>query len=52
MNTIRAITGACEAGVKQFVQSLGNIPKELTVAGVIEITKGRYGDKEFEGFFR
>ena len=46
----RAITGACEFGVKSFVESV-KIPKSLTVKKVIELTSGRYGSEQFAKFF-
>jgi hypothetical protein len=46
----RAITGACEFGVRQFVES-NAIPKKLTVRKVIELTNGNFGDKQFSEFF-
>ncbi len=46
----RAITGACEFGVRSFCEST-KIPKTLTVSKVIELTDGKYGSREFAGFF-
>lgn len=47
----RAITGACEYGVKQFCEST-KIPEKLTVSKAIELTNGRYGSDKFAGFFK
>ena len=47
----RAITGACEAGTRQFVKSLDKIKKEYSIAEIIEITQGQYGSEEFKDFF-
>jgi hypothetical protein len=46
----RAITGACEFGVKSFCESV-KIPKQITVSEVIDLTKGKYGNKDFKKFF-
>jgi hypothetical protein len=46
----RVITGACEAGVRQFLATR-KVPKKLSVAKAIEITRGAYGNEGFEGFF-
>ena len=47
----RAITGACEAGTRHFVESLDKVKKEYSIAEIIEITKGQYGSEEFKNFF-
>ena len=48
----RVITGACEAGTKGFVQSLGDKVKDhYTIAEMIEVTKGQYGNSTFCAFF-
>ena len=46
----RAITGACETGVKMFCES-HNVPESLTVADAIKITSGRYNHQQFAEFF-
>ena len=45
-----AITGACEFGVRSFVES-AKVPKGLTVKKVIELTRGQYGANQFAAFF-
>ena len=45
----RAITGACEFGVKNFCESI-EVPKELTVSRVIKLTQGKYGNDSFKSF--
>ena len=45
----RCITGACESGVKEFVQSI-EVPKKLTMKVVLGLTKGHYGDKDLRNF--
>ena len=47
----RTITGACEAGVKNWM-STHNVPESLTVGDVIAMTKGAFGAGEFAEFFR
>ena len=47
----RAITGACELGVKGFCESI-KVPKNVSVLEVIKLTKGKYGNEEFEKFFK
>ncbi|MCL2469522.1 MAG: hypothetical protein FWF24_04740, partial [Alphaproteobacteria bacterium] len=47
----RAITGACEFGVKRFMESV-EIPNLITPAVVIEATRGRYGHEEYKSFFQ
>jgi hypothetical protein len=47
----RAITGACEAGVRGFVEQVSDLPEKLTVAEVIKRTKGHYGADAFAKFF-
>jgi len=46
----RAITGACEAGTRGFVQQNGQ-KETYTINEMIEVTKGQYGNKEFTEFF-
>jgi len=47
----RVITGACSAGVKQFIESTGIQPKKFSVNEIAKITKGNYGNQEFCRFF-
>ena len=47
----RAITGACEAGTRNFVKSLDKVKKEYSIAEIIEITQGNYGSEKFKNFF-
>jgi len=46
----RAITGACEGGVRQWMQS-HQVPDKLTVASAIKLTTGAYGSQGFAKFF-
>ena len=49
----RVITGACAAGTKMFVASLGDEVKEhYTIAEMMEVTKDQYGYSTFCEFFR
>lgn len=48
----RIITGACQQGTQKFVDSLGETLKEsYTVAEIMEMTKGGYGNEVFCKFF-
>jgi len=47
----RAITGACEAGTRQFCETGGKLPDKLTIADAIKRTKGQYGADVFAKFF-
>ena len=48
----RVITGACEFGVKDFVEHQKEIPEKISIGEVIARTKGVYGNQEFSGFFK
>jgi len=48
----RVITGACGAGVKQFVESKGIQKEDITVRKIVEITNGHYGHEKFVAFFK
>lgn len=50
IQSYRAITGACEYGVRQFCESI-KVPKKLKVSKVIELTKGNFGHAVYAGFF-
>ncbi len=48
----RIITGACSFGTKDFVSNrLIKREKEYTIAEMIEVTKGEYGNTSFSNFF-
>src|ERR1700693_1249885 len=47
----RSITGACSFGTKDFVISAGIAKKSYTIAEIISLTKGRFGNGEFAKFF-
>lgn len=47
----RCITGACEYGAKNFVESQKTRKKKFTVKEIINLTKGQYGHSEFKDFF-
>jgi len=47
----RVITGACEFGVRDFCQGK-KLPSKLSVAMVIELTNGKYGNEKFQEFFK
>ena len=48
----RVITGACEMGVRQFVEAQGKLPEKISLKEVIKRTKESYGSKEFARFFK
>jgi len=46
----RAITGACQAGIEEFIKSKGKIKKKYQLSEILEETKGSYGyDKFIDG---
>ena len=47
----RVITGACEAGTKHFVRGLTKTKAKYTIAELIKLTAGQYGNKTFAKFF-
>jgi hypothetical protein len=47
----RVITGACEAGTKHFVSSLTKTKAKYTIAELIKLTDGQYGNETFAKFF-
>ncbi len=47
----RTITGACEGGVRAWMEQR-QTPDKITVAGVVELTKGAYGADAFAAFFQ
>ena len=51
IESYRVITGACESGVRHFVESVGNTKARYTVKEVINLTKGQYGHEEYKNFF-
>ena len=49
----RVITGACSFGTKDFVENyLSKKKDEYTIREMIELTRGRYGNRTFEDFFK
>ena len=47
----RVITGACQQGTEQFLQSLGSLKEAYTVREAIALTEGQYGADRFREFF-
>nr|DAE46854.1 MAG TPA: hypothetical protein [Caudoviricetes sp.] len=47
----RVITGACEFGTKNFVNSLEKVKSKYSIRELIELTDGRYGSDRFKEFF-
>ena len=50
IQSYRAITGACEYGVKSFCDGV-KTPKSLTPKKVIELTMGQFGNDKYAEFF-
>jgi hypothetical protein len=48
----RVITGACESGTRNFVESKGKLPEKLIVSAVIDLTRGSFGNEMFEKFIK
>ena len=46
----RAITGACEGGVRAWMEQR-QTPETITVDGIVDLTNGAYGAEEFRKFF-
>jgi hypothetical protein len=46
----RVITGACQFGVKDFLEK-NKVPNKLSIKEVIKITQGHYGYERFKEFF-
>ena len=47
----RVITGACQFGIKDFLQRKAINQKSFTILKIIELTNGEYGGSEFKNFF-
>lgn len=50
IKSYRAITGACEFGVRDFCSDK-DLKRKYTVSDVIKLTKGKYGSSEYAAFF-
>ena len=48
----RVITGACRQGTQQFLDNLRKKKKSYTVAEIIELTKGQFGNTTFADFIK
>jgi hypothetical protein len=48
----RVITGACQQGVKSFIESAEIKPQKFTILEMAKKTKGQYGNAEFCNFFK
>jgi hypothetical protein len=51
IESYRVITGACESGVRHFVESVGKLKSKYTVREIAEITKGQFGNECYANFF-
>ena len=47
----RVITGACEAGTRNFVEHLTKKKKKYTIQEIVTATEGQYGSDTFREFF-
>ncbi|MBP9845809.1 MAG: hypothetical protein KBD43_07135, partial [Saprospiraceae bacterium] len=47
----RAITGACAAGVRNFIEGAGIKKKKYSINEIIKLTKNQYGGNSFSNFF-
>lgn len=47
----RIITGACQFGTEQFVDSLKTVKEKYTVAEMLKVTQGQFGADIFNRFF-
>lgn len=48
----RVITGACESGTRHFVETNSDKIKDtMTIADIIKITEGQYGNEDLKKFF-
>ena len=47
----RCVTGACSGGVEHFLNK-HNKKEKYTISEIIELTKGEYGNNDFEKFFQ
>jgi len=48
----RVITGACEFGVKRFMDSQSKVKKKYSIEEIIKITRGNYGNEAIAKFFK
>jgi hypothetical protein len=46
----RVITGACESGTRDFCEN-AELKDKMSIADLIEVTKGQYGNQTFKEFF-
>ena len=51
IQSYRAITGACEFGTKQFCESQ-KLKSKYSIAEVIKLTNGKFGNDKFKEFFK
>lgn len=47
----RVITGSCESGVRNFVESVNIDKDKFTIQEIVDITKRQYGNNAFVDFF-
>ena len=51
IKSYRAITGACEQGVKSWMENR-KVPESMTISLAIELTRGAFGADAFAAFFK
>ena len=51
IKSYRAITGACEQGVKSWMENR-KVPESMTISLAIELTRGAFGADKFATFFK
>jgi hypothetical protein len=51
IESYRVITGACEAGTRHFVESVGKTKEKYTVREIVALTDGQYGHDSYKTFF-
>ena len=51
IESYRVITGACESGTRHFVEKQGELKCKYTVAEIIQLTDGQFGNDEYRAFF-
>ena len=51
IESYRIITGACEAGTRHFVESVGKTKEKYSVREVIKLTEWQYGHDSYKSFF-
>ena len=48
----RVITGSCEYGVRNFVESLPEVKDKYSIQEIVDLTTGQYGNDTLRNFFK